>query len=247
MPMKTSSDATFWDHLEELRGCLLRSLLVIVAVGMVAFVFKETLFNIVLAPRSSSFITYRLLHTASFTIPLMNTELTEQFFIHMRVAFYVGLLVASPYVIRHLFGFVAPALYRQERKIVVRVGLAAYVMFIIGIIVSYFIVFPLTLKFLGTYQVSPDVANMLTLQSYVDTLLMLTLVMGIVFELPVVSALLSGMGILHRKDMRHYRRHALVAIVILSAVITPSGDAFTLLVVALPIYLLYELSILVAK
>ncbi len=242
-----ANEATFWDHLEALRTCLLRCLAVVGITGIVAFAFKQTLFDIVLAPRSSHFITYRLLNTDAFSIPLMNTQLTEQFFIHMKVALYAGLLVASPYVIWQLFGFVAPALYDRERHIALRVGTAAYAMFVVGVLISYFIVFPLTLKFLATYQVSPDVANMLTLQSYIDTLLMLTLVMGIVFELPVVCALLSSMHILRRGMMQRYRRHAIVAILITAAVITPSGDAFTLFVVALPIYLLYEVSIRVVR
>ena len=243
----SDTQATFWDHLEELRRCLLRCIIVIVGVGLIAFAFKQTLFDIVLAPRSSEFITYRLLHTEPFSISLMNTELTEQFFIHMRVALYAGLLVASPYVVWQLFGFIAPALYAKERQVAVRISGAAYAMFIIGVLVGYFLVFPLTLKFLGTYQVSLDVRNMLTLQSYIDTLLMLSLIMGIMFEMPVVSALLSRMHLLRRAPMQRYRRHAIVAILILAAVITPSGDAVTLFVVAMPIYLLYEISVLTVR
>ncbi len=243
----SATEASFWEHLDELRICLLRCLLVVGLAGIAAFALKETLFDIVLAPRSSEFVTYRLLHSNAFSISLMNTELTEQFFTHMKVALYAGLLLASPYVVWQLFGFIAPALYDKERHVALRVGGAAYAMFMVGVFVSYFIVFPLTLKFLATYQVSPDVRNMLTLQSYIDTLLMLSLVMGIVFELPVVCALLSRMNILHKGLMQHYRRHAIVAILIAAAIITPSGDAFTLFVVALPIYLLYEVSILLVK
>lgn len=243
----SATEASFWEHLDELRICLLRCLLVVGLAGIAAFAFKETLFDIVLAPRSSEFVTYRLLHSNAFSISLMNTELTEQFFTHMKVALYAGLLLASPYVVWQLFGFIAPALYDKERHVALRVGGAAYAMFMVGVLVSYFIVFPLTLKFLATYQVSPDVRNMLTLQSYIDTLLLLSLVMGIVFELPVVCSLLSRMNILHKGLMQHYRRHAIVAILIAAAIITPSGDAFTLFVVALPIYLLYEVSILLVK
>ena len=243
----SATEASFWEHLDELRICLLRCLLVVGLAGIAAFALKETLFDIVLAPRSSEFVTYRLLHSNAFSISLMNTELTEQFFTHMKVALYAGLLLASPYVVWQLFGFIAPTLYDKERHVALRVGGAAYAVFRVGVFVSYFIVFPLTLKFLATYQVSPDVRNMLTLQSYIDTLLMLSLVMGIVFELPVVCALLSRMNILHKGLMQHYRRHAIVAILIAAAIITPSGDAFTLFVVALPIYLLYEVSILLVK
>ena len=144
-----------------------------------------------------------------------------------------------------LFRFVSPGLYDNERRYAVWIVGAAYLMFIIGTLTNYFVVFPFTVHFLGTYQVSPDVANMLTLQSYVDTLLGMSLVMGVVFELPVVCALMGRMGLINGKMMAAYRRHALVAILIVAAIITPTTDAFTLFVVSLPIYLLYELSILI--
>lgn len=139
----------------------------------------------------------------------------------------------------------SPGLYDNERRYAVWIVGAAYLMFIIGTLTNYFVVFPFTVHFLGTYQVSPDVANMLTLQSYVDTLLGMSLVMGVVFELPVVCALMGRMGLINGKMMAAYRRHALVAILIVAAIITPTTDAFTLFVVSLPIYLLYELSILI--
>lgn len=238
---------TFWDHLDELRFSLFRILGAIALFGIMAFVLKDELFAVVLAPRSSDFITYQLLGVGDFSIHLMNTGLTEQFMIHMRTAMYAGLLVASPYILYELFRFVSPGLYENERRYAVWIVGAAYLMFIIGTLVNYFIVFPFTVRFLGTYQVSPDVANMLTLQSYVDTLLGMSLVMGLVFELPVVCALMGRMGLINGQMMSTYRRHALVAILIVAAVITPTTDAFTLFVVALPIYLLYELSILIVR
>lgn len=238
---------TFWDHLDELRFSLFRILGATVLFGIMAFVLKDELFAVVLAPRSSDFITYQLLGVGDFSIHLMNTGLTEQFMIHMRTAMYAGLLVASPYILYELFRFVSPGLYENERRYAVWIVGAAYLMFIIGTLVNYFIVFPFTVRFLGTYQVSPDVANMLTLQSYVDTLLGMSLVMGLVFELPVVCALMGRMGLINGQLMSTYRRHALVAILIVAAVITPTTDAFTLFVVALPIYLLYELSILIVR
>ncbi|MBQ8456174.1 MAG: twin-arginine translocase subunit TatC [Prevotella sp.] len=242
-----TADKTFWDHLDELRFSLFRILGAIALFGIVAFVLKDELFAVVLAPRSSDFITYQLLGVDDFSIHLMNTGLTEQFMIHMRTAMYAGLLVASPYLLYELFRFVSPGLYENERRYAVWIVGAAYLMFIIGTLVNYFIVFPFTVRFLGTYQVSPDVANMLTLQSYVDTLLGMSLVMGLVFELPVVCALMGRMGLINGQLMSTYRRHALVAILIVAAVITPTTDAFTLFVVALPIYLLYELSILIVR
>ena len=241
------SEATFWDHLDVLRSALLRMAVATTALATVAFILKEQLFAIVLAPRSSDFITYRWMGTDSFTLHLMNTALTEQFMIHLRTATYAGLLLASPYILYELFRFVSPGLYQNERRYAFRIVSAAYVMFIAGTLVNYFIVFPLTVRFLGTYQVAPDVANMLTLQSYIDTLLGMSLVMGIVFELPVVCAIMARMGLLTDQFMADYRRHAIVVILFVAAIITPTTDVFTLMVVSLPIYLLYEMSIVIVK
>lgn len=242
-----SEPLTFWDHLDELRSSLFRMLSAVVLFGIIAFVLKEELFAVVLAPRSSDFITYRLLGADDFNIHLMNTGLTEQFMIHLRTAIYAGLLVASPYILYELFRFVSPGLYDNERHYAIWIVGAAYLMFITGTLVNYFVVFPFTVRFLGTYQVSPDVANMLTIQSYIDTLLGMSFVMGVVFELPVVCALMGRMGLINHRMMSQYRRHALVAILVVAAIITPTTDAFTLFVVALPIYLLYEVSIGVVR
>ena len=242
-----SEPLTFWDHLDVLRSSLIRMGLAVVVSAVAAFCLKDELFSVVLAPRSSDFVTYRLLGVEPFAIHLMNTGLTEQFMIHVRTAIYAGLLVASPYILYELFRFVSPGLSQNERRYAVWIVGAAYVMFTIGTLVNYFVVFPLTVRFLGTYQVSPDVANMLTLQSYVDTLIGMSLVMGIVFELPVVCGLLGRMGLITNRLMSEYRRHAIVAILVVAAIITPTTDVFTLFVVALPIYLLYELSIQIVK
>ena len=238
---------TFWDHLDVLRSSLIRMAVAVAVLAVAAFVQKEQLFSVVLAPRSSDFVTYRLLGVTPFHLHLMNTGLTEQFMIHMRTALYAGLLAASPYVLYELFRFVSPGLYQNERRYAGWIVGAAYVMFLVGTLVNYFVVFPLTVRFLGTYQVSPDVANMLTLQSYVDTLLGMSLVMGVVFELPVVCGLMGRMGLLTDQWMNDYRRHAIVAILVVAAIITPTTDVFTLFVVALPIYLLYEVSIWIVR
>lgn len=243
-----SEQATFWEHLDELRSVIIRSLLVVVVAAIVAFFLKDCLFSIVLAPRSSDFISYRLIGIDEvFQISLINTGLTEQFMTHMRVAIYTGLLLASPYVLYQLFGFIAPGLYQDERKAATWIGISAYAMFLLGTLVNYLLIFPLTVRFLGTYQVSPDVANMLTLQSYIDTFIGMSFVMGVVFELPVVCAILGKMGLINGRMMAQYRRHAVVAILIVSAIITPTTDAFTLLIVALPIWLLYEVSIWIVR
>ena len=197
---------SFWNHLDALRTCIIKAIIMVVVFGVLAFILKEQLFDIVLAPRTSDFITYKLMGSEPFSIHLMNTGLTEQFVIHMKVAMYTGLLVASPYVIYLIFGFIAPALYKSERKYVAQATFSAYAMFIIGTLVNYYLLFPLTVRFLGTYQVSADVQNMLTLQSYIDTLLSMTFVMGVIFELPVVSWLLARIGILKHNLMTAYRK-----------------------------------------
>ncbi len=236
---------TFWDHLEELRNCLLRIVGITVTVAVVAFALKGPLFDIVLAPTRDDFFVYRLIGAGSFHINLINTGLTEQLMMHLKMALYAGLLMASPYVSYELFQFISPALYQNERRYTVRATGSAYLLFIIGTVVNYVLIFPFTLRFLGTYQVSEEVTNMLTLQSYVDTLINMSLMMGLVFELPVLCWLLAKTGVLTSSLMRQYRRHAVVAILVVAAIITPTTDVFTLTVVSLPIWGLFEFSIFI--
>ena len=245
--MNDGGELTFWEHLDVLRSSLIRMLVAAVIAGVVAFVFKDRLFDVVLAPADGGFVTYRLLGAEPFDIHLINTGLTEQFMIHMKVAFVAGVLMASPYILYVLFRFISPALYDNERRYSVRLTVAAYVMFLVGLLVNYFVVFPLTVRFLGTYQVSADVDNMLTISSYVDTLATMSLVFGIVFEIPVISWLLARLGLLKAEWMGRYRRHAVVAILVVAAVITPTTDVFTLLLVSLPIWLLYEVSLVIVR
>ena len=247
MKSAVEKSGTFWEHLDELRICLFRIAIAIVGLGILTFFFKEELFQIALAPKSSEFITYRLFHVSFFDIHLMNIGLTEQFMIHLKTSLYVGLLLASPYMLYQVFRFVSPALYSNERRYAIWIVGSAYIMFMFGNLLNYFLIFPFTLKFLGTYQVSNDVANMLTLQSYMDSFFILSLTIGIVFELPVVSWILGKMGLINKQMMRQYRRYAIVLIMIVAAIITPTTDAFTLLIVSIPIWLLYELSVLIVR
>ena len=251
-PKKDPDQMGFWEHLEVLRHCLFRILAVTLAAGIATFCFKRLLFAVVLAPKSADFITYRLFAKwagalPSFEVGLVNIELAQQFIIHMKVALWMGLLVVSPYVLYVLFGFVAPALYEVERRHAVKAVVGGYVMFMLGVLLNYFLIFPLTFRFLGTYQVDPSVNNVISLDSYISTLLMLSLTLGIIFELPVLCWLLAKLGIMKAAFMKKYRRHAIVAIVVVAAIITPTADAFTLTLVSLPIYLLFELSVLIVK
>lgn len=223
---------------------------------MVAFFFKEQLFSVVLAPKSDGFITYRLFNriaawsgglSESFSVQLINTGLAQQFIIHMKTALCAGVLCASPYILYQLFRFVSPALYENERRYVTRVVGGGYVMFGLGVLISYFLIFPLTFRFLGTYQVSDDVDNLITLDSYISTLVMTCLAMGLVFEIPMLSWLFAKLGFLSDGFMRRYRKHAVVIILVVAAIITPTSDVFTLSLVALPMWILYEVSILIVK
>lgn len=236
---------TFWDHLEELRTRLMRCILAASVFAILAFVFKDEVFSVIFAPKSPDFL------PAAFgvgpDISIINTELTKQFTVHMMTSFYVGVIVAAPYIIYELYRFISPGLYASEKKYASGIVLSCYAMFLIGTLFNYFIVFPITVRFLAGYQVKDDVANLISLESYIDTFTMLSLLMGMVFELPVLSWLLGKLGIIDRSMMRQYRRHAIVAIVIVAAIITPTSDAFTLTLVSLPIYLLYELSIFVIR
>lgn len=248
---------SFWDHLDVLRAAIVKSLLVVVVFGVAAFCFKEELFAVILAPKDAGFITYRLLYSISglvtdteapdFLVKLINTGLAEQFIIHMKTALCVGVLCASPYILYQLFRFVSPALYVNERKYVDRVVGGGYVMFLSGVLLSYFLIFPLTFRFLGTYQVSGEVENMIALQSYISTLMTMSLAIGLVFEMPILSWLFAKLGFLSADFMRKYRKHAIVGILVVAAIITPTSDVFTLSLVALPMWVLYEISILIVN
>lgn len=248
-------ELTFWDHLEELRHVLFRVAVAVVLLMLIAFFFKEELFAAILAPKSADFFIYRFFcHVAdwlsmpslcpeAFYVKIINTQLAAQFVTHMSVSFYAGFLLASPYIIYQIFRFVSPALYTNERKYSSRVIGWGYLLFMMGVMLNYFLIFPLTFRFLATYQVSAEVENTITLSSYMDTLMMLNLMMGIVFEIPIICWLFAKLGFLTAAFMKHYRRHALVIILVIAAVITPTSDVFTLLMVSVPMYFLYEVSI----
>ncbi len=201
---------------------------------MACFFFKEQLFAVVLGPKPEH-------------LTLINVELTQQFLIHMRVALWAGFILVSPYLIYQLFAFITPGLYEAERRFTLRAVIIASLLFVAGVLLNYFTIFPITVDFLGSYQVADFVANTITLSSYISVLGVMSLLMGLVFELPVLCWLLAKIGILKSTFMRKYRRHAIVAILIVGAVITPTGDPFTLSLVSVPIYLLWELSILIVK
>lgn len=245
---------SFWDHLDELRSVLIRCVVAWAVCAVAAFCFRDTLFAVLFAPSHPDFITYRLLRALpcveggeEVSVSFINTQLAAQFTVHMQMAALVGLLVAFPFLIGQLYAFTAPALYRNEKRAAKRIITFGSLMFFCGIALNYFIIFPFAFRFLATYQVQPEVVNQIALDSYISTLVMLSLMMGILFEMPLVAWALAKAGLLEADWLRRYRRHALVALMILAAVITPTGDAFTLLLVTLPLYILYEISIRLAR
>lgn len=255
--MPNNEQMTFGEHLEVLRRMLLRILLVGGLIAAVIFCFKETTFDILLAPSEYDFCTYRAIeslaqtfgidfHFEPFHVDLISTELSSQFMTHIAASCYLGLLGASPFILYELFRFISPALHDNERKHSKSIVAAIYTLFLIGILTSYFILFPISFRFLGTYSVSDRIHTAVTLDSYISTFTTLTLVMGMVFQLPIISFALAKMRLVSSTMLRRYRKHAFLIIAIVAAIITPP-DVMTLILVAIPIYLLYELSIKIVK
>ena len=240
-------EQTFWDHLDELRSTLLRIAVVFLGSAVVLFFFKTFLFEkIVLAPTTSDFFLYRILGN-SMDLTLQNIELSAQFFIHIKVTLICALLVSFPYLIYELWRFIAPALYENEKRATRGAFGFASVLFYLGVTTAYCVIFPMMLSFFSKYQVSGQVENIFSLSSYISMFLSTLLMFGIVFEFPTVVAVLSSLGVLTRQTLKSFRKHAICAVLILAAIITPSGDPFSLLVVSVPLYLLYEFGIIICR
>jgi sec-independent protein translocase protein TatC len=251
---------SFWEHLEVLRWTIFRILIAVSLVVAFIFTAKEFVFTkIVFAPLSSDFWFYQALCSLgnainlpgfcpeSFNIELININLAGQFLAHIGASFSIALILIIPYILFEIWRFVQPALYPNEKSHVGFVFFSSSVLFYLGVAASYFVIFPLTVRFLGTYEVSSLVPNQIAVQSYLGTLYILTFSMGVMFEMPVLAYLLSKLGLVHKDMLKKVRSYAFVILLILSALVTPTTDPFTMMVVALPLYLLYELSILVCK
>ena len=259
--MEQQDEMSFWDHLEELRWTLFRIIVALFIFAIAGFSVMPWLFdNVVTAPCYSDFITYREMCKISsvlsvlpdfcnddFHVNIVNIKLASQFFTHMTTSFWLALLLTFPYMMYEIWKFISPALYENEKKNVRWVFMCGTIMFFVGCAVGYFLVFPMTLRFLATYQLSEAIVEQVSLDSYMDNFLMLIFVMGIVFEMPLVSWLLSQVGVLNRSFFHKYRRHAIVALLVAAAFITQSSDPFTLGIVFFPLYGLYELSAFFVK
>lgn len=244
---------TFWEHVDALRGVLLKGAALTLVLCVVLFAFMPTIFHsVILAPCRPDFPLYSLLRqlpvlpgmegvtNVDSEVHLINIDLSAPLLLHFSTAFWMSILLALPALLGLAYSFIKPGLYAMERRYA-RLGVATLaIMFYIGVAVGYMLVFPLTLRFLAGYQVSVDVPNTISLASYMHTMMMLCLSMGLVFELPLAAWLLGKCGILHREFFSRYRRHAVVILLLIAAIITPTSDPFTLMVVFLPVYMLWE-------
>jgi sec-independent protein translocase protein TatC len=250
-------ELTFWDHLDALRGVLFRIAAVVIILGIAAFCVMPWLFdNVIMAPCRPDFPLYRMIdylsalsgvdivpHTdAPFSVNIMSLELTSQFLIHMSASCWLACIVGFPIIIYLIWTFVEPALYEHEKHGARRAFIFGNIMFFLGVFVGYILVFPLAVRFLASYKLSDAISCVVSLDSYMDNFFTICLMMGIVFELPLLAWLLGKIGLLDRSFFSHYRRHAIVALLILAAFITPTGDPFTLFAVFFPIYALWEFS-----
>ena len=248
---------TFGGHLEVFRQMLFRILGVAGVIAAVVFCFKDITWQLLLAPSEWDFCTYRWLETVmqsigidfhfnEFHVEMIATDLSSQFMTHITTAVYLGLLGASPYILYELFRFISPALYENEKKYSVQVAGIIYMLFLLGVLMSYFVLFPISFRFLGTYSVSAKVVSNITLDSYISTFVSLTLVMGLVFQLPVIAFFLGKLEFVTSEMLSRYRKHAFLVIMLVAAIITPP-DLMTLILVTIPLYLLYEVSIRVVR
>lgn len=247
---------TFWEHLDALRGVLFRMAVTVTVAAVGLFCLMPRFFDsVILAPCYGSFPLYRLFDrlaalggelptdsAADFSVSLINTQLASQFFIHMSLSFQLAIVITFPLLIYQLWGFISPALYPSEKRHASSAFIFGNILFYLGMAVAYFLIFPLTLRFLASYQLSEAIPNTITLDSYMDNFLSIIFVMGVTFEIPLLTWILGRLGILTRTFFTRYRRHAIVILVIAAAVITPTSDPFTLAAVFIPLYLLWELS-----
>ena len=241
-----SSEMSFWDHLDALRGTLLRSAGVVLLIALVLFIVKDYFFDIVvLAPTQPDFFVYKLFGMSP-KISLVNYDLTAQFMVHLETSLLGALVFGAPYICFELWKFIAPALYEKEKKAVRKAFLFAGCLFYVGLAVGYCILLPFIVDFFQGYTVSSLVTNTISLSSYISTFFSTVFSMGLAFEFPSVIMVLSNLGLLHKSTLKKYRKHALVVLMIIAAAITPA-DLMSMIVVTIPLYLLYEFSILICR
>ncbi len=252
-------DMSFVDHLEELRWHIIRCLMAIGVITIVVFIFTKPIFNnIILSPKSENFLTYKgfcsLSHSIGFgdamclkpkDFTIQNITMMGQFLTNLKIAIILGFISSFPYIFWEIWRFIRPGLYENERKVTRGMVFYASSLFLLGVLFGYFLLTPFSINFFVTYEVSEQVQNIISLESYISLLSTLVLTSGILFELPMVVYLLSRLGIVTPQMMRNYRKHSFVFILIIAAVITPA-DPWTQILVSLPVYFLYEMSIFIS-
>jgi sec-independent protein translocase protein TatC len=256
---KPESEMTFWNHLEALRWHFIRSAIAIVVLATLALIYNDFIFtNIILAPKESSFITNEMLCwfgnkinvdyfcINSLNLKIINTSMAGQLTISIWVALVAGLVVAIPYILWEFWRFVKPALNEKEIKYSQGFVVITSLLFLIGVLFSYFLIVPLTVNFLGSYKVSPSVENYINLDSYISTVTSLSFATGLVFEFPILVYFLTKIGIITPQLLSKQRRYIVVIILVVGAIITPP-DVFSQVMVSIPLYGLYEASIVISK
>jgi len=254
------AEMSFFDHLEVLRWHLIRSAIAIIVFMIVAFSFYDFIFDdVIMGPKNADFWTYRMmcriadwLNAPDFCVTevpgtIINTQMAGQFILQINSSLIIAVMLGFPYLLYEVWLFIKPALTEVERKSASGFVLYATFLFVLGVLFGYFMVVPLAMNFLANYSISGDIANTITVQNYLSFVATLTLGCGIIFELPIVIFILSKLGIMTPQFMRKSRQYAVVVILIIAAVITPTPDVFTMLTVSFPMFLLYELSIVVAS
>lgn len=251
-PKGKGAEMSFFDHLDELRKVIFRSLVAIIIIASVVYLSSRFIFEeIIFGPLSNDFITFRLfceylgMCFESTNIALKTNQLTEAFFVDLKVSFYIGIIASFPYIFYQLWGFIKPGLYDAEQKVTKGVVFVCSMLFFTGVAFGYFILSPFAIKFLGNYVVASIIENEVTLSSYVASMTMFIIPSGVMFQLPLVVYFLAKLGLITPTFMRKYRKHAFVSILVLAAILTPP-DILTQFMIGVPIYGLYELSIFIA-
>lgn len=253
------AEMSFLEHLEELRWHIIRSVVLIAVFAVVAFIMKDFIFNeIIFKPKMPEFWSNRMmaklgeyvgsdaLNINQQPLKLVSLKMADQFMLHFMVAIVLGLILAAPFIFFEIWRFIKPALYDKEKKHASGAVFFTSLLFMIGILFGYFIIVPLSIDFLTTYSVSPEVENQINMRSYIGTVTSITFASGFIFLLPIFSYFLSKVGILTPQFMKNYRRHAYVVMFLVAAIITPP-DVFSQIMVAIPLVFLYEISIFISK
>jgi|TARA_B110000908_G_scaffold172368_1_gene239361 sec-independent protein translocase protein TatC len=251
-------EMSFLDHLEELRWHLIRSLTAIFVFAIAAFVSKGVIFGeIILGPSKPSFWTYRILCNLSEILSsdalciselpfiIQSRQMTGQFSMHITSSFVIGLICAFPYAFWEIWRFVKPGLYDKERKAATGATFYVSLLFFTGVFFGYFVVTPISINFLSNYQIDPSILNEFDIISYVSTVTTLVLACALLFQLPIVVYFATKAGLVSSSLLKTYRKHSIIVILMLSAVLTPP-DPFSQVLIAIPLGLLYQLSILIA-